>query len=71
MPLKWKVEFSIYEIGHDIYWAYNDIGILYFSANNAWNIVGIISDITFNPYHAKFLKWNNRPYIFDTVHYHI
>ena len=24
-----------------------------------------------NPYHAEFLKWNNKPYIFDTVHYHI
>ena len=24
----------------------------------------------FNPYHAKFLKWNNPLYIFGTVHYH-
>ena len=24
----------------------------------------------FNTYHAKFLKWNNTPYIFSTVHYH-
>ena len=23
-----------------------------------------------NPYHAEFLKWNNPPYIFVTVHYH-
>ena len=24
----------------------------------------------FNPYHAEFLKWNNPPPIFGTVHYH-
>ena len=24
----------------------------------------------FNPYHAEFLKWNNPPSIFGTVHYH-
>ena len=24
----------------------------------------------FNPYHAKFLKWNNPPSIFGTLHYH-
>ena len=23
-----------------------------------------------NPYHAEFLKWNNPPSIFGTVHYH-
>ena len=25
--------------------------------------------ILFNPYHAKFLKWNNPTSIFGTVHY--
>ena len=29
----------------------------------------VISD-TANPYHGEFLKWNNPPYIFGTVHYH-
>ena len=24
----------------------------------------------FNPYYAKFLKWNNPPYSFGTVHHH-
>ena len=24
-----------------------------------------------NPYHAEFLKWNNPPSIFDTIHYHL
>ena len=23
-----------------------------------------------NPFHAEFLKWNNPPSIYDTVHYH-
>ena len=26
--------------------------------------------ITFNPYHAECLKWNNPSYIFGTFHYH-
>ena len=26
--------------------------------------------LSFNPYHAKFLKWNNPSNIFGTVHYH-
>ena len=25
----------------------------------------------FNPFHAKFLKWNNPPSIHETFHYHI
>ena len=24
----------------------------------------------FNPYHAEFLKWNDPPSIFGTIHYH-
>ena len=23
-----------------------------------------------DPYHAEFIKWNNPPYNFGTVHYH-
>ena len=25
---------------------------------------------TVNPFHAEFLKWNNQPSIFGTIHYH-
>ena len=32
-------------------------------------IIAINGDI--NPDHAEFLKWNNPPSIFKTVHYHL
>ena len=33
-------------------------------------VVYCFAQVRFNPYHAKFLIWNNPSYIFGTVDYH-
>ena len=41
------------------------------NGNNSHNDIHVLISIRFlNPYHAEFLKWNNVPYTFGTVHYH-